>query len=211
MRNISMAMVAGLAFVAAFAGCVPEAEHPIGNPDTAQQDAQLHGLWVADQSDGETQYLHIGAEPEKGLAAGVASPEAGLMRFWLIGHTTESGRVDNPFGMRFFVSRVGDSQYASLALPIDDRETAPPRSWWFFKYQVDQGKLTTWGMDFETVGKFIEDGKVRGTVERDSQGRLKKVLITASSEQVEDFVEENDDALFPDNLKTIFHKVATVR
>jgi len=211
MRNMSIVAVAGLAFVAVFAGCVPESEHPIGNPESAQQDAQLHGLWVADQSEGETQYLHIGAEPEKGLAAGANAPEAGLMRYWLIGHTSENGRVGNPFGMRFFVSRVGDSQYANLVLPIDDKETGTPRSWWFIKYQVDSAKLTTWGMDFEAVGKFIESGKVRGIVERDSQGRLKKALITAPGEQVEVFVKEHGDLLFPDNLKTIFHKVSTAR
>lgn len=210
MRNFKMTALAGLAFLAAFAGCVPESEHPLGNPQSAQQDVQLHGLWVADRSDGETLYVHIGAEPDKGLAAG-AAPEAGLMRLWTFGHTTENGRIGNPTGMRFFVSQVGDANYANIVLPLDEKDTGTPRGWWFIKYQVDNAALTTWTMDFEAVGKLIETGKVRGTVERDSQGSLKRALITAPSEEVEAFVKANGAILFPDKVKSTFHKVTTPR
>lgn len=211
MRSFSIMAVAGLAFMTAFAGCVPESVNPIGKPETAQQDVQLHGLWVADSSEGEAQYLHIGAEPDKPLAAGAAAPEAGLMRFWLIGHTTENGRVANPFGARFVVSRVGGGNYASLEVPVDEKDADKPRGWWFIKYQVDQGTLTTWGMDFETVAKLIDAGKVQGTVERDSQGKFSKALITAPSDQVEAFVQANSAQLFPDANRTSFHKVSTAR
>ena len=210
MRIFTMTAVAALAFVGTFAGCVPESEQPLGNPATAQQDARLHGLWVADDAEGEKQFLHIGAEPDKGLTSNGA-PEAGLMRYWLISHTTENGRLANPYGMRFFVSRVGDVDYANMAVPVDDKDTGAPRGWWFIKYQVDNAVLTAWGMDFEAVGKLIEAGKVRGTVERDSDGKLTRALITAPSDQVENFVKENSGLLFPDGNKTTFHKVSTAR
>ncbi len=210
MRNYTMTALAGLALLATFAGCIPESKHPLGNLQKAEQDPQLHGLWVADQSEGETLYVHIGAEPIKGLTGG-AAPEPGLMRLWAISHSSENKQVGSPDGMRFFVARVGDDQYVNLALPLDEKDTTTPRSWWFNKYRVDGATLTTWNMDFEAVGKLIEAKKVSGTVERDSEGKLKKALITAPSDEVEAFVKEHNSVLFPDKLKSTFHKISPAR
>ncbi len=187
--------------------CVPESERPLSDPTTAQQDARLHGLWSVRLENGDIQYVHIGVEPERPLDASRETPEAGLMRFWLIGHNALNKQVGNPFGMRFFVTPVDDRMYANLVLAKDEHKTAKPTVYWFLRYDVSGNELSVWGMDFEATAKVVEDKRLAGRVVRDGK-ELKEVTITDTTENVLRFLRSGgDEIVFPDSRKTVYRRV----
>lgn len=188
-------------------GCIPESKAPLGDAATARPDASLMGLWQAKMDNGDVQYYHIGLEPEKALDPKRTTPESGLMKFWLIGHGAENRQVSNPFGMQMFASTVGDGQYLNLVVPANGPPATPPVTYWFIKYQVDKETLTTWGMSWEGTAKVIEEGKLSGTIERDAEGKLKRVLLTASRDELQTYLKDNATTLFPPENKNVYKRV----
>ncbi len=200
-----------LAAAAALTGCIPESKEPLVEPSAARPDNSLIGLWQLKQANGDVQYYHIGLEPEKPLDPHRSTPESGLMRFWLITHSAENRQVSNAFGMQMLCATVGDAQYASLVVPANDPSTSPAPTYWFIKYHVDQDTLTTWGMGWEAAAKVIEQGNLPGTIERDAEGKLKRVLLTASRDQLQAYLKNNSATLFPAEGKNTYKRVTPAR
>ena len=192
--------------------CIPESEHPLSRLEDAGQDVGLDGLWMHEEPN-QVQYVHIGAEFDKPLGPGVETPEPGLMRLWFVTHRKENGkpRIETPFAMRFFVSKLGDDQYVNGVLPLEDwrlQEGPPaPTKFLFMKYKLDGDRLSVWFMDFQATAAVIEAGGLGGTVTREGK-ELKSAELTASTEQLATFLKNGGAGkLFPEDGKTVYDRV----
>jgi len=191
------------------AGCIPESQHPLGDPQGSVQDAALHGVWTLNSPNGDVQYLHIAAEPEKPLRAGSAAPEPGAMRSWLITHSAKNRQVSNPFGVRFFTSQVGDGTYANVLLPFegDPEQAVKPQTYWLIKYRVEGNTLEVISCDLQGVASIIDSGLLHGTVVREA-GQLKAVTLSDSTEDLGRYLrEQGSDKLFPEKNKSVYQKL----
>lgn len=198
-------------------GCFPEAPAPLSNPALAKLDARLVGTWRLRNPNGDVTYVHIGAEPEKPLDPGAATVEPGMMRFWLVGHAASNQQVGQPFGMRFFVSRVGDDDYANLVLPLDEQPLVPTgqpgsnwdnrRRYWFFKYRVSDSRLEVYVMPLDAAAGLIETGRLDGQVIREDS-KIKRILLTEPPEKLAAYLAGGGDAtLFPEASKSVYERV----
>jgi len=192
-------------------GCIPESEQPITPLATAQQDAQLYGVWRADEEDC-VRYLHVGAEVDKAASPDAAEPEPGLMRFWFVTHRKGEGRfaIERPLSMRFFVSHARENHFANAMLPFEegqDDKVRGPRKYYFIRYKVEGDQLLVWGINFQATAAAIENGELGGTVTRDKD-ELKSVQLTDSSEHLAVYLSGGGaDMLFPDKGKATFQRV----
>lgn len=205
-KSLALPLLA-VTMAAALTGCIPESKESLVDPSAARPDYGLIGLWQLKQDNGDVQYYHIGLEPEKPLDPRRSTPESGLMKFWLITHSAQHRVVGNAFGMQMLVASVGDAQYASLVVPQGEPGANAANTYWFIKYQVDKDMLTTWGMGWEAAAKVIEQGKLTGTIERDAEGKLKRVLLTASREQLQAFLKDHSTELFLPEGKNTYRRV----
>jgi hypothetical protein len=191
------------------ASCVVESKNPISDLAAAKQDVELRGLWMATDQQGNKNYLHVGAESEKPFAPGLQVPEEGLMRFWLISHEAKDGKLSKPFGMRFFVSQLGDDRYANLVVDADFDGRSRPTTYWFLKYRLDGDKLETWGMNFQETAKVVESGRLKGEVVRDPQkpSEIKSVTITDTQANIQSFLRESAATVFLEQNKTVYTRI----
>lgn len=188
-------------------GCFPQFEQPVSDPALAQQDLDLHGLWVHQQSEAGLQYLHIGGESEKPLDANREEPELGLMRLIYSSYDAKSRKLGGPLTFRFFASHVGDVAIANLVLPFEGSTETGPTTFWLMKYRVSGNQLETWTMNNDAAAQAVESGALRGIVEREGR-RIKRVLISDSSENVATFLAQGGHTrLFPDDQKTVYQRV----
>ena len=185
--NKSCSLIVGVIATFFLAGCIPESKNAISPLAGARQDASLNGAWVAEDAEA-ARYLHIGAELEKAADPDAPEPEAGLMRFWLVTHRKDDGRVgvEKPFSMRFFVSQVGEDRYANALLPFENTDAAKqkePTRYLFFKYKVDGDQLILSGINWQATAEAIARHELDGSVTREGPD-LKSVNITATSDQL---------------------------
>lgn len=208
--------LAGLSLLV-LGGCFPESPAPLSNPALAKLDARLLGAWRIRNPNGDVTYLHIGAEPEKPLDPGAATVEPGLMRYWLVGHSASNSQVGPAFGMRFFVSHIGDDDYANLVLPLDDQPLVPQgqpgsnwdnrRRYWFLKYRVTETRLEVYAMPLDAAAPLIESGRLAGQVIRED-GQIKRILLTEPPDKLAAFLSAGGDAtLFPEGSKSVYERV----
>lgn len=197
-------------FLLLLPACVPESKEPLGSLATSQQDSRLYGTWTQADPGGSIQYLHIGDEPDVPVDSLLEIPESGLMRFWLVSLDPETGVVSKPFGMRFFKASIGDADYANcIVAPDPELDTGGARRYWFFKYRVVANVLEVWSMNFEATGRLIDSGKLAGITEHDSEGRLTKAQLTASTEELVAYLEAGGDkTLFPDEHGAVYHRAS---
>jgi hypothetical protein len=208
MNKLSLAGLAALLVL--LPSCLPESKQPISNLETARQDFELHGLWVATRQDGGKSYLHVGAQCDEPLLDSSPAPEEGLMRFCIVYQDVKTGALSKPFGMSFFVSKVGNDHYANLAKFADRDDTARTITYWFYKYRVAGDRLDTWGMNLKHTARVVESGRLKGEVVRrkDKPDQIESVLITDTQANIQALLRDPASAeLFPDEAKTSYVRV----
>jgi hypothetical protein len=191
--------LAGLSLLAM--SCVPESENALTDPQTASPDATVYGLWSVVQDNGDVQYLHVGAaSPDE------AAEQPKLMQFCLLTHKADTKELSQPFAQRFFAARLGDTSYANVI--IEPEHGQGKTKYWFFKYAVDGDRLSVWGTDWEETARVIDAGQLKGIVERDGKNRLRKVLITDTTDNLQRFLRGGGDRIvFSDSGKTLYSRV----
>jgi hypothetical protein len=207
----TLTLFACLAAGLTLTSCIPESEHPLSRLEDAAQDESLIGLWVQEEPN-EVHYVHIGAEVEKAVRRESDAPEPGLMRLWFVTHRKENGkaRIETPFAMRFFVSKLGDDHYVNGVLPLEDwrpqEGPSAPTKFLFMKYKLDGDRLSVWFMDFQATAAVIEAGGLGGTVTREGK-ELKSAELTASTEQLATFLKNGGAGkLFPEANKNVYRR-----
>lgn len=194
--------------------CV-ESKHPLSDPQDSQQVLELCGAWKTSNTSGDVTYAHIGAGVELPLDPANTEPERGLMEFFLISHSQMTSppqrggiRLTKPFGMRFFVTKIGGETYATC---VPDPKAGEPRTkpegYFFLKFRLDGDTLQVWDMNSDATATAIEARELGGTVEREA-GRVKGVKMTDSGEKIAKFLAEGGSAkVFLDGGMTTYERV----
>lgn len=187
-----------------FFACGPISREPLVQPDEAQPDERLYGVWISDDADRAREYivLHIGSGgPELGPGR-----KPGWMQAWWVKHrsNTESGRpVAEGAGCAFLPLKMGDANVASIStdlfvpIPVSTTDLGALADWrtstpgyLTVLYQVTNDRLELRAMDHEFVARAIEGGNLPGKVTRRSEPFAQsEVEITGSSEELRRFVE----------------------
>ena len=188
--HYKLLLVCGLAWLA---GCV-ESEQPLSDPETAQMDQRLFGLWQRRDPDGAVEYLHIGGEYRLPLVVNRAQPEPGLMQYTAVRHEPNNRAAEAPSGTRFFVTRIGDDDYGNWVFPQEEKDRGKPVHYTFYKYRVKPDALEIWDMDRHATAAAIEAGKLKGVVRRKAQVNptdaveYDELLITDTSTNIASFL-----------------------
>ena len=158
-------------------GCIPYSDNPLTAPDTQGLDSAILGTWFFNE-EGETVFLHIGIdEKAKGLRVIMVefAKDGEVKASELIGHT----------------SRLEKYTYMNLRW---DQPADPEAGYLFVKYQVAGGRIGLGLLRSEAVEKAIREVLIKGII--DETQKSKSAQLTDSSEQLREFVEKHDAALF---------------
>jgi hypothetical protein len=156
-------------------GCIPYSDNPLTPPDMAGPDPAIIGTWFLHE-EGETVFFHMGIdEKTKGLRVVMVEFQKNgeVKTSELIGHT----------------SRLGNKTYMNLRwdLPAD-----PEAGYLFVKYQAEGERIGLGLIRSDEVEKAIREGKLRGRIDQ----KPPSVRLTESSEQLREYVQRQDAALF---------------
>lgn len=160
-----------------FASC-EDSRNPLSDPEKAELDAKLPGVWRLRDEHGHVTYYHAGR-------AGDKLPE-GVMRVigvthWKDGKLRRPGKED----MLAFSTRIGDGGYLNVTILSDQQAKSLSESgwrpeaakvYWIIKYQVQGDTLALQFMDPDARKQAIKAGKIKGIVEG------KKAVITDTTE-----------------------------
>lgn len=185
--RLAGALVGALIVLVALAGCLPEAVHPLSDPDQASRDQRLLGLWSATIEDG-TLFAHF------------LSEGGSVMEIMTVSYEDDGDGEWLAFSM--FASRVGDDWYMNVKPLAESGEAfdQAEQNYYLSRYEITgDGRLTVWTM---TEGAVIEDiraGKVGGVVEEG--GWVTTIRITEGTEGLTSYVRGSDPArLFGERL-----------
>jgi hypothetical protein len=183
--NVRMALGVGLCLF--LTGC-DDSKNPLSDPTTSEPDKRLDGVWQLPHKSGMT-YYHVGHWEKK-------FPE-GLMRVAQVLHEKRMVLPPNEFLM--FPTVVADKTYLNVINSKALRELSNANRWnaeavdsyCVLRYQVEGDKLTIWYMDGAAKKRAIEQGKIKGVIEKD-----KPAEFTDTTENLVRLVTEAGDGLF---------------
>ncbi|MBI3409023.1 MAG: hypothetical protein HY040_11805 [Planctomycetes bacterium] len=199
----------GLLFLST-TSCVVESSHPLSDPAEAKPDARLAGQWRDPEKARSDMYVGRPKLAAEGLPAGV-----------MIAHTITTF-VDNEVdhtAQAFFVTKIGNEHYLNLFDPKHCLEGSKwdgekPSPFLLVKYVVADDRLTVWTMDLDATAKAVEDGKLKGTVQRKKADKAGKkttvsgVRLTVTSENLAAFLNKGGGkSLFTENSKVTYIRV----
>ncbi len=156
-------------------GCIPYSDNPLTAPDKAGPDPAILGTWFLHE-EGETVFLHLGIdEKTKGLRVVMVEfqKDGEVKTSELIGHT----------------SRLGNNTYMNLRW---DWPADPETGYLFVKYQIKGNRIALGLIRSDEVEKAIREGKLQGRIDQNPTS----VRLTGSSEQLQEYVQRQDAALF---------------
>ena len=169
------------------AGCV-DSKSPLSDPLSSKPDEKLFGLWRSPGDDGQVTYYHVGLADDKRVK--------GAMRVVIV--QQHKNEIDSPAELLMFPTILGDKTYLNVAVIqeqpsklLKEKGWKAVDSYWILKYQVDGDKLLVWGMDADAKKQAIQEGKIKGVIEKD-----KPAIFTDTTENVARFVVESGDRLF---------------
>jgi hypothetical protein len=159
--------------------CVPDSKYPLTAFDRDAMDASVYGVWFWKNKQ-ETGYLHFGQEKDSGLLQLVmieVSSSGKISVTQMLGHTSQLG--DSSYlNLKFVPSQDGISEYI------------------FIKYVISEKGLGLAFMDSAVIEKAIADKVLAGTVAQ--KQRVASVRLSDTSKNLQQFVRENELALFPE-------------
>ena len=168
-----------LLLVFTMAACVPDSKNPLTGFDKEAMDASVYGAWFW-KDEQETGYLHFGQERDSGLLQ--------LMMIEL----NSSGKI-SVTQMQGHTSKLGGKHYLNLKF-------VPPQDgiseYIFMKYEISEKGLGLAFMDSSVIEKAIADNVLAGRVKQD--GHVSSVHLSDTSNNLQQFVREHEQALFPE-------------
>jgi len=168
-----------LMLVITMAACVPDSKNPLTAFDRDAMDASVYGTWFW-KDEQETGYLHFGQEEE-----------SGLLQLTMV-ELNSSGKI-GVTQMQGHTSQLGEHRYLNLKfVPPQDGIT----EYLFLKYEISKKGLGLAFLDPSVIEKAIADNVLAGRVEQD--GYVSSVRLSDTSIKLQQFVRDNDRALFPE-------------
>ena len=168
-----------LMLVITMATCVPDSKNPLTAFDRDAMDASVYGTWFW-KDEQETGYLHFGQEEE-----------SGLLQLTMV-ELNSSGKI-GVTQMQGHTSQLGEHRYLNLKfVPPQDGIT----EYLFLKYEISKKGLGLAFLDPSVIEKAIADNVLAGRVEQD--GYVSSVRLSDTSIKLQQFVRDNDRALFPE-------------
>ena len=163
--------------MATLSGCV-WSTNPLSDPEESTVDEDLCGVW-AHTTDGRIDGYTIVGRPD----AGKLPPGAMVMHIFDVGERKKIATQPAPFV--FFISKLGNHEYWNLIAhpePIDHRSRPSLGKFDFDKWlqhaehgflfcRVERNKdaLSVFHPDPEVTAKAVENGKLKGKVDRNSK------------------------------------------
>ncbi len=168
-----------LMLLIAMTACVPDSKNPLAAFDRDAMDASVYGTWFWRDNE-ETGYLHFGQEKE-----------SGLLKLMMI-ELNSSGKI-GVTQMQGHTSQLGDNRYLNLKfVPPEDGIS----EYIFMKYKISEKGLGVAFMDPSLIEKAVTDSVLAGRVEK--EGYVSSVHLSDTSKKLQQFVRENEQALFPE-------------
>lgn len=175
--NLSTRIFLLLALAITITACVPDSKNPLTGFDRDALDASIYGTWYW-KDERESGYLHFGQE--KGT---------GQLQLMMV-ELDSSGKIDVT-QLHGHTSLLGESRYLNLKLvPPEDGIS----EYIFLKYAISEKGLGLAFMDPSVIEKAIADNVLAGRVEKG--GHFSSVHLSETSSKLQEFVRENDQALF---------------
>jgi hypothetical protein len=208
-----------------FAACQPLSKNPLIDPNQADRDERLFGVWVsepeknADPAQGKQSIvLHV-SPAARPLDPNRQTPEPGLMQAWYQNYNTKDRMFSDPFCLYFVSNPVKDTYVASISEGVDMSVVAHrnatqtklildhQKQFWFVSYDVNGDTLKVTGTPkMQVLAEAIAADKLEGTVTKNAQGEIEKVELTSPTDKLRAFFEANVDTLFDKTTAITFHR-----
>jgi hypothetical protein len=215
MRHAARFAFAILAIVAlVMSGCVIS-KNALSDPEKAEVDPALCGVWEAADKGESIELMAIGVPPAGKL------PKGFLMLRGIKFDSSKTLNVDTP--MLFFVSKIGDQEYWNLiANPSPEGDTPenflatfdfsewlkhPKHGYMLVRCVRSKDQMTLHTMDTEATSKVVMAGKLKGDIERDQNKRVSSVTLTDSTDVLRTYLKDNAATMFTDEGKERYRRI----
>lgn len=164
-------------FLILLAGCFPESDNPITDPDKENMDTAIYGTWYW-KDENDWGYIHIGSNEHKGL-----------LQVIMLGFD-DTGALDiSEFSGH--TSSLGQNRYLNLKLV---RPEDIFHGYLFVKYKMKGDSLEISLLDSVVTEKAVMNDSLKGTV---TKGKwFNSVHITEDQGKLQRFILDNDEELF---------------
>jgi hypothetical protein len=173
-----------LAILPLFSACsVVQSKNPLSPRSSAVRDGRIEGLWQEDLGKGSFQYVFFTYHAGRN--------DGSIMEF----KKNDVGSVSSA-QYDFFVTRTPKHDYLNVTNGhTDNEQTFPvgrPGSYSFAEYHFNwMGRLVYSMIGGNGFAKAIDEGKLKGIVERDSKKNITAIYLTDSSKRILDFIESS--------------------
>lgn len=173
-----------LAILPLFSACtVVQSKNPLGPRSSAVRDERLEGLWQHDVGKGKFEYAFFTYHDR--------SSDGSIMEFT----KNDAGRISTA-QYDFYVTRTSKHDYLNLTSGHSDNEEIFPvgthGSYSFAEYHINwMGRLVYSMIGGNGFANAVDQGKVKGKVDRGSKGAVDSIYLTDSSRHILDYIESS--------------------
>jgi hypothetical protein len=162
---------------------VVQSKNPLGPRSAAVRDERLEGLWRGDGGNGKSQYtfftFHAGRR------------DGSIMEF----EKNDVGSISSAH-YDFYVTRTPKHSYLNVTNGQSDNEQVFPVSkpgiYSFAEYHFNWlGELVYSMVGGDGIAKAVDQGKLKGKVDRGSKGEVDNIYLTDTSKRMLDYIESS--------------------
>jgi hypothetical protein len=167
-----------------FSACtIAQSKNPLGPWSAAVRDERIEGLWRGDGGNGKFQYVFFTFHEK--------SPDGSVMEFG----KDDAGSIATA-RYDFYITRTPKHSYLNVTNGHSDNEQLFPvgekGTYIFAEYHFNwMGRLIYSFVGGDGVAKAVDEGKLKGKVDRDSKGALNDITLTDTSKHILDFIESS--------------------
>jgi hypothetical protein len=173
-----------LAILPLFSACsVVQSKNPLGPRSAAVRDERLEGMWKVDEGKGKFGYVFFAyhAHGGDGTIMELTKNDAGQVA---------SAKYD------FFVTRSSKHDYLNVTNGHSSDESVfsigRGGTYSFAEYHFNWlGELVYSMVGGDGIAKAVDEGKLKGKVDRDSKGAVNDIYLTDTSKRMLDFIESS--------------------
>lgn len=194
-RTVRAGCLCLLAIVALACASCDDAKHPLCDPQQAQPDPDLIGVWRLRTPTGETVYYHIGRTEGK-LPPGVRR---------LVGvNFSKEKKLEPPAEMLVFSTTINGRTYLNAANIEPEKIRRMEEEGWkpeqvegyfLLAYKVEKDTLLVWPMNAQAKKQAVATGKIRG-VFHTAQPSSETIRFTDAPEKLVELIAAEGAGLF---------------
>jgi len=173
-----------LAILPLFSACsIVQSKYPLAPRSSAVRDGRLEGLWEADLGKGEFQYVFFTYH--------AGSSDGSIMEF----KKNDAGSISSAH-YDFYVTRTSKHDYLNVTNGHTDNEqdfpVGKPGTYSFAEYHFNwMGRLVYSMVGGDAFAKAVDEGKLKGKVDRDNKKNVTAIYLTDSSKHILNFIESS--------------------